>query len=113
MRNLSDNDFQNNQYSPGDPKSVHAVISSIAYINDGSINPRGVSMVELQQLWSEKHIDAFRPLLADAINLLLEKRILTVEDDEDIPVYKISVDLFRRWWSSNHQDINLELSAIK
>ena len=113
VKNLSDNDFQNNQYSPGDPKSVHAVISSIAYINDGSINPRGVSMVELQQLWSEKHIDAFRPLLADAINLLLEKRILTVEDDEDIPVYKISVDLFRRWWSANHQDINLELSAIK
>lgn len=113
VKNLSDNDFQNNQYSPGDPKSVHAVISSIAYINEGSINPRGVSMVELQQLWSEKHIDAFRPLLADAINLLLEKRILTVEDDEDIPVYKISVDLFRRWWSANHQDINLELSAIK
>lgn len=113
VKNLSDNDFQNNQYSPGDPKSVHAVISSIAYINDGTINPRGVSMVELQQLWSEKHIDAFRPLLADAINLLLEKRILTVEDDEDIPVYKISVDLFRRWWSANHQDINLELSAIK
>lgn len=113
VKNLSDNDFQNNQYSPGDPKSVHAVISSIAHINEGRIKPRGVSMIELQQLWAEKNIEAYRPLLADAIELLKEKKILTPEEDENIPVYKISVDLFRRWWNANHPDINLELSAIQ
>lgn len=110
---LPENRFQNNQYSPGDPKEVHAVISSIAYLNEGRINPRGVSLAELQQLWSEKHITDFRPRLADAINLLLEKKILTVKDDDDVPVYTISVDLFRRWWSANHQDIDLELSSAE
>ncbi|KAA6351900.1 hypothetical protein EZS27_000697 [termite gut metagenome] len=113
VKNLPENIFQNNQFSPADPKEVNVLISSIVHFNRDKINnPRGVGFDELQRLWAEKRVEAFRPKLAESINLLKDKKILIQEEDEGMPVYKFAVDLFRRWWTVHHSDIDLEISTI-
>lgn len=113
VKRLPENTFQNNQYSPADPKEVFVLISSIVYFNKDRIDdPRGISFPELQKLWAEKNIIGFRQKLADAIQLLLDKKIIEQDEDDGIPTYKISVDLFRRWWSNQYPDINLTLTTL-
>lgn len=113
VKKLPENVFQNNQFSPADPKEVAVLISSLTYLNKDRIaDPRGIGFAELQKLWAEKNITAYRPKLADAINLLKEKKIIIQGDDEEIPVYTLAVDLFRRWWSSHNPDINLTLTTL-
>jgi hypothetical protein len=113
VKSLPENVFQNNQFSPADPKEVNVLISSIMHFNRDKINnPRGVGFDELQRLWAEKEVEAFRPKLAESINLLKDKKILIQEEDEGMPVYKFAVDLFRRWWTVHHSDIDLEISTI-
>lgn len=113
VKSLPENVFQNNMFSPADPKEVNVLISSICHFNRMSKDmPRGISMVELQELWATKNISAFRPKLADAIELLCKKKVLSVYQDEDLPVYTLNVDLFRRWWTAHHPDIELEITTI-
>ncbi len=113
VKTLPENVFQNNMFSPADPIEVHVLISSIAYYNrENKENPRGVGIVELQELWAKKDIAAFRPKLAESIELLCQKKVLIQKEDEGLPVYIISVDLFRRWWAVHYPDINLQLDKI-
>lgn len=113
VKKLPENVFQNNMFSPADPKEVSVLISSICYFNrQNVVNPRGVSMVELQKLWGEKNISAYRPILADSIALLNKKKVLSTTQDEGLPVYSLNVDLFRRWWTVHHPDIALEIDTI-
>ena len=113
VKTLPENVFQNNMFSPADPIEVNVLISSIAYYNrENKENPRGVGIVELQELWAKKDIAAFRPKLAESIELLCQKKVLIQKEDEGLPVYIISVDLFRRWWAVHHPDINLQLDKI-
>lgn len=113
VKKLPENTFQNNQYSPADPKEVSVLISSLAHFNKDKINdPRGISFAELQKLWADKKINAFRQKLAETIQLLKDKKILIQEEDEGMPVYKLSVDLFRRWWAIQYPDINLILTTL-
>ena len=113
VKALPENVFQNNMFSPADPISANVLISSIAYLNrDNKENPRGVGIVELQQLWAKKDIAAYRPLLASSIELLCEKKVLIPLEDDGLPVYKLSVDLFRRWWSVHYSDIDLQLDKL-
>jgi hypothetical protein len=113
LQKLPDNIFQNNQFAPGDPPIVPALISSIAWLNrDRLSDPYGVRMSELQKFWSDHSVNAPRPKLADAIKILLDKKIITSEEDDGDTVYRISVDLFRRWWYCHHPDIKLELASI-
>lgn len=113
VKSLPENVFQNNMFSPADPKEINVLISSVVYFNRDNIEkPRGVSMMELQELWATKNITAFRPKLADSIELLRKKRVLVDEKDEELPVYSLTVDLFRRWWSVHHPDIDLEIDTI-
>ena len=105
--------FQNNLYSPQDKKEINVLISSFCYLNEDKEIPRGVSIPELQELWSKNGIEAYRPKLAEAITLLLERKVLIQEEDELIPVYRISVDLFRRWWRVHYPDIKLEITTIQ
>jgi len=108
---LSDGVFQGNQYD-SDP-SIAALISSIAWLNRTSItNPRGIRISELEKLWGDHNISKLRQKLAQAIKTLVERKIIISENDEGDVVYKISVDLFRRWWYNNHRDIDLELALI-
>lgn len=113
VKTLPENVFQNNMFSPADPIEVNVLISSIAYINrNNKENPRGVGVEELQELWATKNIEAYRPMLAESIELLSQKKVLLQQEDEGLPVYKISVDLFRRWWAVHHPDINLQLDKV-
>ena len=105
--------FQNNLYSPQDKMEVHALISSICHLNDKMENPRSVSITELQELWNKNGIEAFRPKLAESISLLLERKALVATEDEMIPVYRIPVDLFRRWWTVHYPDIKLDITKIQ
>ena len=109
---LPENRFQNNQYSPLDPIEVSVLISSIVEKNRGLKIPRGVSYAELQDMWGSHGISDFRPKLAKAIELLVEKKVLMEFQDDGMPVYKLSVDIFRLWWENHHKDINRELSTI-
>ena len=111
---MPENRFQNNQYSASDPPEVKALISSITYIGQTkSAYARPVGFAELQKLWAEKKVGAFRPKLATALSLLLEKKILVQSEDDGLPVYEFSVDIFRRWWMVHHSDIDLELTTIE
>jgi hypothetical protein len=113
IQRLPENVFQNNQYGPGDPDIVPALISSIAWLNrDSPANPRGVRMGELQKVWSEYNVSGSRPKLAEAIKILSDKKIITSEDDEGDIIYKFSVDIFRRWWFNHHPDIKLAMASI-
>ena len=105
--------FQNNLYSPQDKKEINALISSICTLNKDMEKPRSVGIQELQELWSKNGIEAYRPKLAEAISLLLERKILIQTEDEFIPVYRIGVDLFRRWWQRHNRDIKLEITSIQ
>jgi hypothetical protein len=110
---LPENPFQNNQYGLNDPKVVHALISSIAYLDCKELtNPYGAKMSKLEKLWHDHEVSAPRQKLYEAIKILVAKRIITKKDDEGDFVYKISVDLFRRWWYCHHPDIQLELASI-
>lgn len=112
VRELPENRFQNNQYSPLDPQEVNVLISSIVHKNRGLKIPRGVSYAELQDMWGSHGISDYRPKLASAIGLLIEKKVLVGYQDDGLEVYKLSVDLFRLWWENHHKDINRELSTI-
>ena len=92
---------------------VHALISSICHLNDKMEVPRSVSITELQELWHKNGIEAFRPKLAESISLLLERKVLATSEDEMIPVYRIPVDLFRRWWTVHNPDIKLDITKIQ
>ena len=105
--------FQNNLYSPQDKKEVHALISSICHLNEKMGVPRSVSITELQELWNKNGIEAFRPKLAESISLLLERKVLITSEDEMIPVYRIPVDLFRRWWTIHYPDVKLDITKIQ
>ncbi|MBK7866175.1 MAG: hypothetical protein IPJ75_03800 [Ignavibacteriales bacterium] len=105
VKKLPENVFQNNQFSPLDPKEVSVLITSLAHYNKDELYPRGVGFHELQKLWADRKLIAYRPKLADSINLLIAKKIIFQEEDEGLPVYKFTVDLFRRWWTVHHPDI--------
>jgi len=105
--------FMNNQFDPKDPSSISALISSICYFNKNEIDARGVNYSEIQELWGKKAIPGFAPKLAEAINYLKTKGILNEVVDEGMSIYKISVDLFRRWWGIQHSNIELELDPLR
>lgn len=105
--------FQNNQYSTTDPKEIEALISTLCYFNKRGLTPRGIGSHEIEKFWTEKGLSTFKSRLASSFQSLIDRKILLVSLDEGLPVYKFSVDLFRRWWYVSHQDINLEISTLK
>jgi hypothetical protein len=112
VKKLPEGTFQNNQFSPADPKEVSALISSIVHFNKNELKPRGIGAHELEKLWADRKLGSYKQKLAEAISILLEKKILIQEEDEGLPVYKFSVDLFRRWWGIHNPDINLALMML-
>jgi cold shock CspA family protein len=110
---LSQGVFMNNQYSTQDAKEIGALISTIAYFNRGFITPRGIRHEEILQYWGQKKVTAFSPKLADSLQNLISKGILIQEEDEDSFIYKIGVDLFRRWWAVQHSNIELQFASLR
>ena len=105
--------FQNNQYSTTDTKEIAVLISTLCFYNKKSLTPRGIGSHEIEKFWSEKGLSSFKSKLASSFQSLIDRKILLISLDESLPVYKFSVDLFRRWWYMSHQDINLEISTLK
>lgn len=103
--------FYNNQIDPNNI-AEHQLISSISYlIRESSHIERGVSMDELNNLWSKYNVEeSIRRKMVRALTGLEERRIVRQFTDETREVYRLNVDLFRRWWYIHHRDLKREFS---
>ncbi|WP_437632417.1 tetratricopeptide repeat protein [Sorangium sp. So ce854] len=108
---LSSGSFSHNMYFPQDPKAHHVLISAICSLRSSEIVPSATSYPEIKEVW-ERH-GARLASLYDALTALCEREILVKEDDEGVPAYRISVDLFRRWWTNEHRYLDEEFDAMR
>lgn len=101
--------FYNNQIDPNNI-AEHQLISSISFLVRESIhNERGVSMDELNRLWDKYNVDEFvRKNMVHALTELEKRKIVKQFPDETREVYRLNVDLFRRWWFAHHRDLGRE-----
>ena len=108
---LDETNFHDNQIDPNNI-AEHQLISSISYLNRESTQiERGISMDELKRLWDKYSVnDVTRLNMTRALASLKDKKILHPFTDEGREVYRLNVDLFRRWWFVHHRDLDLEFS---
>ena len=108
---MDETNFHNNQISPNNI-AEHQLISCISYlIRESTQIERGVSMDELTRLWDKYNVPADKRLnMTRALKNLEEKRVIRQFTDETREVYRLNVDLFRRWWFMHHRDLTLEFS---
>ncbi len=101
--------FYNNQIDPNNI-AEHQLISSISYlIRESTHIERGVSMDELNSLWNKYDVEeTIRRNMVRALTGLEERRIVRQFTDETREVYRLNVDLFRRWWYVHHRDLKRE-----
>ena len=101
--------FYNNQIDPNNI-AEHQLISSISsIIKESTHNERGVSMDELNRLWDKYNVDeAIRKNMVHALTELEKRKIIKQFTDETREVYRLNVDLFRRWWFAHHRDLERE-----
>lgn len=101
--------FYNNQMDPNNI-AEQQLISSISFIvRESNHNERGVSMDELNRLWDKYNVDEFvRKNMVHALTELEKRKIVKQFTDETREVYRLNVDLFRRWWYVHHRDIGRE-----
>lgn len=93
--------FQKNQYMQGENEDAEtAVISCIAYLNrNNHEKARGVSIKDMKYLWDMNYVsNAFQQRMIDSIRRMSTRRTLNEYTDEGRVVYKLNVDLFRRFW---------------
>ncbi len=105
--------FMNNMHAPTDPIEFAALISTICDLTRGQLFARMVTYSEIQEAWHRAGVSLFQARLAQAIQELCDREVLVAGEDEGMPAYRISVDLFRRWWANEHKYLNLELDAVK
>lgn len=103
--------FYNNQIDPNNI-AEHQLISSISYlIRESTHIERGVSMDELNSLWNKYNVEeSIRRNMVRALTGLEERKIIRQFTDETREVYRLNVDLFRRWWYVHHRDLKREFS---
>lgn len=108
---MDETNFHNNQISPNNI-AEHQLISCISYlVRESTQIERGVSMDELTRLWDKYNIPPDKRLnMTRALKSLEEKRVVRQFTDETREVYRLNVDLFRRWWYTHHRDLALEFS---
>lgn len=108
---MDETNFHNNQISPNNI-AEHQLISCIAYlVKESTQIERGVSMDEFKRLWDKYNVPADKRLnMTRALKNLEEKRVIRQFTDETREVYRLNVDLFRRWWYMHHRDLALEFS---
>lgn len=101
--------FYNNQIDPNNI-AEHQLISSISYIVRESTHiERGVSIDELNRLWDKYNVDeSVRKNMVHALIELEKRKIIKQFTDETREVYRLNVDLFRRWWFAHHRDLGRE-----
>ena len=108
---IDETNFHNNQISPNNV-AEHQLISCISYlIRESTHIERGVSMDELSRLWDKYNVSSEKRLnMTKALRGLVEKKVIRQFTDETREVYRLNVDLFRRWWYVHHRDLSLEFS---
>lgn len=108
---MDETNFHNNQISPNNI-AEHQLISCIAYlVKESTQIERGVSMDEFKRLWDKYNVPADKRLnMTRVLKNLEEKRVIRQFTDETREVYRLNVDLFRRWWYMHHRDFALEFS---
>jgi hypothetical protein len=103
----------NNMHTPTDPVEFSALLSTICDLTRAQLYPRLVTYPEIQEVWDKHGVRLFQARLARAIKELDDRDVLTLGEDEGIPAYRISVDLFRRWWSNEHRYLKMELDSVR
>lgn len=108
---MDETNFHNNQISPNNI-AEHQLISCIAFlVRESTQIERGVSMDELSRLWDKYNVPSDKRLnMTRALKNLEEKKVIRQFTDETREVYRLNVDLFRRWWYMHHRDLSLEFS---
>ena len=70
-------------------------------------------MDELKRLWDKYSVnDVTRLNMTRALASLKDKKILHPFTDEGREVYRLNVDLFRRWWFVHHRDLHFKYLYI-
>lgn len=106
--------FQQNQYMSGEHEDAEcAVISCIAYLNrNNTEHARGVSIKDMQHLWNKHYVSKeFQGKMVDAIKRMSTRHTLNEYTDEGRVVYKLNVDLFRRYWYVKYPNISTYLTS--
>lgn len=87
------------------------LITCISYlIRESTQIERGVSMDELKRLWNQYNVNEdTKNAMVMALSGLEKRKIIRQFRDEERVVYRLNVDLFRRWWYAHHRDLNKEL----
>lgn len=111
--NISPTRFHSNMYMPTDPMPYTALLTTICHLTQGQTHPRMVTYPEIQEVWHRNGLAQFQAKMAECITELTEREVLVSGKDEDAFAYRISVDLFRRWWANEHKNLSLELDALK
>ena len=108
---IDETNFHNNQISPN-VIAEHQLISCISFlIRESTHIERGVSMDELSRLWDKYNVSPGKRLnMTKALQALVEKKVVRQFTDETREVYRLNVDLFRRWWYVHHRDLSLILN---
>lgn len=105
--------FQQNQYMPGENEDAEcAVISCIAYLNRNNLEyARGVSIKDMKYIWDKYYVsNEFQQKMIDAIKRMVVRSTLSEYSDEGRVVYKLNVDLFRRYWYAKYPNISTYLT---
>ena len=109
---LDEENFQNNQITPGNVEEQQLITSMAFLLKDSApMMGRGISMDELKQLWEQYSVPSDKILkMAKALTTLEERKVLKSFTDENREVYKFSVELFRCFWYNHHKDIDTILT---
>lgn len=109
---LDEENFQNNQITPGNVEEQQLITSMAFLLKDSApMMGRGISMDELKQLWEQYSVPSDKILkMAKALTTLEERKVLKSFTDENREVYKFRVELFRCFWYNHHKDIDTILT---
>jgi predicted DNA-binding protein (UPF0278 family) len=113
-------EFNNTQFRIAE-KYHNAVISTIALHSKGKSNPVSISHYDIIQIWgahrtTKDHkgssLGNFQGKLTEALEDLKNRGVIIEDRKEGVPMYKLSVDLFRRWWTAQYPDLDIELDKL-
>lgn len=105
--------FQQNQYMPGKNEDAEcAIISCIAYLNRNNLeHARGVSIKDMKYIWDKYCVsNEFQQRMIESIKRMVARSTLSEFSDEGRVVYKLNVDLFRRYWYAKYPNISTYLT---
>lgn len=102
--------FHSNQFMPSDPKENHCLLSTIASLQTDT--KHYVEYSDIQRIWADAKIPSYGHLLNKAIEDLKAKGVILSHVSNQSTSYRISVDLFRKWWHSERPDVSYELGSL-